>query len=389
MSPEWIWMAFIFAFGACVGSFLNVVVYRLPRDKSLVWPGSACPSCGKAIQFYDNIPIFSWLILGARCRYCKTTISVRYVLIELFTACLFLGVYLWFFFFEGRQMGFSGDMAIQRFFSGGWIVYLCIMTLLAAFVAASAIDLELWIIPLGLCWFVTAVGVVASTAAGWVISPSSIDLYRLFPMASVKQAAIAGEALVGLVISLACLRMGWIKPSYPYPQGHEKLSEDKDSPEPEFNDRMEMLKELLFLLPIVLGGTIGLLLLRGEGVWNFFEKSLELYAIKGFTGSIFGYFVGCAVVWLTRILGTLAFGREAMGLGDVHLMGAAGAVIGPGMVILAFFLAPFFGLILALYQWIFKNSRQIPYGPFLSTAVFAVIIFNDTIRNYVMTMYGL
>lgn len=388
MSPEWIWMAFIFAFGACVGSFLNVVVYRLPREKSLVWPGSACPSCGKAIQFYDNIPILSWLILGAKCRSCKAAISIRYVLIELFTACLFLGVYLWFFFFEGRQTGLWGDMAIQRFFSGGWIVYLCIMTLLAAFVAASAIDLELWIIPLGLCWFVTAVGLTASTAAGWVIPTSSIDIYHLFPTATVKQAAIASGTAIGVIFSLFALRLGWINPSYPYPEAHEKLSEDKDAPEPQFNDRFEMLKEILFLLPPILGGVIGFFSLKLGFVEEFFGNAMQLYAIKGVMGSLIGYLAGCAVVWATRILGTLAFGREAMGLGDVHLMGAAGAIIGPWMTVLAFFIAPFFGLIFALYQWIFKNSRQIPYGPFLSTAVFAVIIFNDWIRNFFLTMYG-
>jgi leader peptidase (prepilin peptidase)/N-methyltransferase len=381
-------MAFIFAFGACVGSFLNVVVYRLPREKSLVWPGSACPSCNTAIQFYDNIPIFSWLILGAKCRYCKKPISARYVLIELFTACLFLGVYLWFFYAEGRKMGFVGDMAIQRFFSGGWLVYLSIMTLVAAFVAASAIDLELWIIPLGLCWFVTAVGIVAATAAGWVIPTSAIDAYFIFPMATIKQAAIAGGAVVGLIISLIGLRTGIIKPSYPYPEGHEKLSEDKNVPEPEFNDRFEMLKELLFLFPIILGGICGYMLLRSETAVEAVEKILQVYAIKGLVGSLMGYLMGCATVWTARVLGTLAFGREAMGLGDVHLMGAAGAVIGPWMVVLAFFLAPFFGLIWALYQWIFKNSRQIPYGPFLSTAVFVVIICNDWIRNVFLTMYG-
>jgi leader peptidase (prepilin peptidase)/N-methyltransferase len=330
----------------------------------------------------------SWLILGAKCRYCKATISIRYVLIELFTACLFLGVYLWFFFFEGRQMDFPGEMAIQRFFSGGWLVYLSVMTLIAGFVAASAIDLELWIIPLGLCWFVTAVGVVASTAAGWVIPISSIDIYNLFPTASVKQAAIGGGALIGLIISLVGLRMGWIKPSYPYPEGHEKLSEDKETPEPQFNDRFEVLKEILFLLPIILGGVIGLLLLREDWAWDVFERAIQVHIIKGLMGSITGYLAGCAVVWTTRILGTLAFGREAMGLGDVHLMGAAGVVIGPWMAVLAFFIAPFFGLIWALYQWIFKNNRQIPYGPFLSTAVFVVIIFNDWIRNFFTTMYG-
>jgi len=66
--PDWIWFVFTFAFGCCIGSFLNVVIYRLPRDKSLVTPPSACPSCGKHIHFYDNIPLFSWLFLGQKCR---------------------------------------------------------------------------------------------------------------------------------------------------------------------------------------------------------------------------------------------------------------------------------------------------------------------------------
>ena len=89
-------------------------------------------------------------------------------------------------------------------------------------------------------------------------------------------------------------------------------------------------------------------------------------AVAGLLGSVFGYFVGCATVWATRILGTLGFGKEAMGLGDVHLMGAAGAVVGPIMVVIAFFIAPFFGLGWALFQMFFKKIRQIPYGPFLS-----------------------
>jgi len=77
-----------------------------------------------------------------------------------------------------------------------------------------------------------------------------------------------------------------------------------------------------------------------------------------------------------------------MGLGDVHLMGAAGAVTGAGMVVVAFFIAPFFGLGWALYQWIFKKSRQIPYGPFLSIAVFGVMICQNWIRNLFMNLYG-
>jgi len=79
--------------GLCIGSFLNVCIYRLPRGLSVVWPGSACPNCEKPIAFYDNIPVFSWLILGGRCRNCKQKITPRYLIVELINALLFLGCY--------------------------------------------------------------------------------------------------------------------------------------------------------------------------------------------------------------------------------------------------------------------------------------------------------
>ena len=75
VTGEWIWLIFIFAFGSCIGSFLNVVIYRIPREKSIVTPPSACPECNKGIKFYDNIPLVSWVLLGGKCRYCKAKIS--------------------------------------------------------------------------------------------------------------------------------------------------------------------------------------------------------------------------------------------------------------------------------------------------------------------------
>lgn len=383
MPAEWILMAFIFAYGACVGSFLNVVIYRMPREKSLVFPPSACPACNTNIRWYDNIPLFSWLILRAKCRTCRAPISIRYFLIELLTACLFLFVYLWYFYFQKRQLGFDGDLAIQQFFSGGWLVYLNAVVLIGAFIAASAIDMELWIIPLGICWFVTAVGIAAGTLAGFVIEPSHIELYQLFPTVGIKMAAVSFGAAGGLILALAGLWSGIIKPSYPMQEG-ENITET----EVKYNDRKEMLKEIVFLLPVIAGAVIGYSLLRHETARSFFDNILQVYTIKGFIATLAGYLAGCTVVWTTRILGTLLFGREAMGLGDVHLMGAAGAVIGSQMVVLAFFIAPFFGLVWALYQWIFKKNRQIPYGPFLSTAVFGVMIYHDWIRNVLMNFYG-
>ncbi len=88
-----VWLAhtlFAFAFGACIGSFLNVCIYRIPLDQSVVRPGSHCMSCGHAIPWWQNIPILSYFLLRGRCHYCKATFSCRYALVELLTAGLFV-----------------------------------------------------------------------------------------------------------------------------------------------------------------------------------------------------------------------------------------------------------------------------------------------------------
>ena len=79
-------------FGAIIGSFLNVVIHRVPLEESIVFPNSRCPSCGAVIAFYDNIPVVSYAALGAKCRSCKAHISFRYPAVELLTAALFAGV---------------------------------------------------------------------------------------------------------------------------------------------------------------------------------------------------------------------------------------------------------------------------------------------------------
>ena len=89
-------VAFAAVFGAMLGSFLNVCVYRLPRNESVVRPGSHCPGCGKPIAWYDNVPLVSWLLLGARCRHCGAPISAQYVLVEVAGALIWAGAVLWF-----------------------------------------------------------------------------------------------------------------------------------------------------------------------------------------------------------------------------------------------------------------------------------------------------
>ncbi|MCD8555029.1 A24 family peptidase [Seleniivibrio sp.] len=85
---------YIFFIGACLGSFMNVLTYRLPRGLNIAIPPSSCTKCGQRIKFYDNIPVLSWFILGGRCRNCKSPISIMYPLAELGTGLMFLGCYL-------------------------------------------------------------------------------------------------------------------------------------------------------------------------------------------------------------------------------------------------------------------------------------------------------
>ena len=90
----WFFVALVGAFGLIIGSFLNVVIWRVPRGRSVVRPASACPACGAAIRAYDNVPIVSWLVLRGRCRDCHAAISVRYPAVEALTSVAFVLVAL-------------------------------------------------------------------------------------------------------------------------------------------------------------------------------------------------------------------------------------------------------------------------------------------------------
>jgi len=98
----------IFIFGLVFGSFANVCIYRLPKGKSIVNPGSYCPNCKKPILWYDNIPLLSYIILKGRCRYCKSKISPRYFIVELLTGILFFLVY--------RNFGLTSSFFVYALF---------------------------------------------------------------------------------------------------------------------------------------------------------------------------------------------------------------------------------------------------------------------------------
>ena len=120
------WVILAGALGAAVGSFLNVVVHRVPAGESIVSPGSKCPGCDTPLALYDNVPVLSWLVLRGRCRHCGQRISARYPLLEALTAALFAAVVL--------VRGADADLAAE-------------LPFVAVLIAVSAVDLEHRILP--------------------------------------------------------------------------------------------------------------------------------------------------------------------------------------------------------------------------------------------------
>lgn len=126
LSSSWPIVACVFVFGALVGSFLNVVIARLPAGESIAWPGSRCPKCKTPIRPYHNVPLLSWLVLRGRCAACKAPISARYPMVELITAVVFTAC--------AFRFGLSWGLP------GAW-------TFAGALIAVTFIDLDIWEIP--------------------------------------------------------------------------------------------------------------------------------------------------------------------------------------------------------------------------------------------------
>ena len=167
---------YAFALGAIVGSFLNVVIYRYPREESIVFPGSHCPHCNAAIRWYDNLPILSFLILRARCRACHAPIAFRYVLLELANALFYLAIFLR----TGPTIGFLPIAAIVS------------MTIVLIF-----IDLEIQILPDVIDLPGTVIGLAI---AGFGLAPIDCDLALAGTLAESVIGAIAGA---GVLLAIA------------------------------------------------------------------------------------------------------------------------------------------------------------------------------------------
>lgn len=378
LPPSWWWqqhlpgLFFVFCFGACVGSFINVVNYRLPAGMSILSPPSKCPKCGAKLKFFrENLPILGWFLLRGKCRYCKSRISAEYMIVELMMALLFVGLYYLAFMVNPSTPWWGeifGPWWHYSEFVRTFPAYFALAFLIAGLFSMTVIDARTFTIPLPIPVFVTV------SAFIFYAVQSQIPSRRLtewpIPAADWQCFSISTGGMIGVVIALLLLKLGKLKYSFAdyhlFVKDNEPLA---DYP----HARREMLVELKFLIPFMLG------LVGGWVIGQFLPATAPPALVQALGASFAGYLMGGGLIWAIRILGTLAFGREAMGLGDVHLLAAVGAVMGWVSPIFVFFIAPFSGI-----AWVVvskglgavfrKVNRELPYGPHLAMATVVLIL---------------
>jgi leader peptidase (prepilin peptidase)/N-methyltransferase len=379
MTPNWVFLVFITMFGACVGSFLNVVIYRLPAGLSLVTPPSRCPHCEHKLATYENVPVLGWLWLRGKCRKCKAPISIQYPLIEALTAAIFAGCFVLFYLVDGwrRPLGSVGFEFVET-----WPVFVVWVVMLAGLLAATLIDARHYIIPLQIPWTISVVALIGLPLGVAFGKPpagalgQSIGFEPFVPYVGQTGAMIAWGGAAGLLIANVLLWFGVLPDSFEG-EVEDALDEDGEVP-PLKHPRRVALKELMFVGFPLLGMLVGhFLAVRGVIDQPAAGQSPWYYALAG---CVLGFLVGGGMIWMIRILGTLGFGKEAMGLGDVHLLAAIGAVLGwHESVFLCIFISPFLGLAVTLVLAVVAAAKKgparvIPYGPYLAAGAVVVLL---------------
>ena len=192
---HWLLAVWLFALGGAFGSFLNVVIYRLPAGMSLLRPGSHCPACKRPIRWFDNVPILGWLILRGRCRDCRAKISARYPTVEAITAGLFLLLAL----AESLWNGANLPRPVERL-SLPYATYAYHLLLLCTLLAAVMIEADGWWIFLD-GWTAGLLDGLSGLAAGLLLGWLAAQLCE----PERKPGMVLGPACVGLFLGWQAL----------------------------------------------------------------------------------------------------------------------------------------------------------------------------------------
>ncbi len=346
--------ALAFVLGACIGSFLNVCIYRLPLDLSVNQPRrSFCPSCKKPIPWHQNIPLFSWLFLRGRCANCGNRIAFRYFAVELLTALLFLAIWLLF----------------------PWPIALAYWVLISLLIVATFIDFEHFIIPDEVTWGGVAAGLIACLLVPALMEIEHRGIAFLYSLG----AAFLGYALLWLVLEGGKLAFG-----------KKKI-------------RLEALTPFSWVRR---GDEADFTVGEEQGLWSDYfareKDQLHLHCDeavidgRSFGGTTLRFHYDRVMIGnetmsldslgkISGVVRELQIPREAMGRGDLKFLAAIGAFLGWRAVLFSVFAGSLLGSIVGVATMLIGKrvwSAKLPFGPYLAAGALAWMFFGEALVRW-------
>ena len=354
MSDPIIFDLFAFVLGAAIGSFLNVCIYRMPRELSVNRPRrSFCPHCHTPIPWHQNLPIISWLVLRGRCANCGKRIAFRYFGVELLTGLLFLAVW----------RAFPWNFAIAY-----WVF-------VSILIVATFVDLEHFIIPDQITIGGTVAGIVASFAVPGLMMTDS----RIAAVVRSGLAAALGYVILWLILEAGKIAFGKkrIRLDGPTPFSWSRHGDDADfivgSEQSLWSDYFAREKDRLLLHcdeANIDGHVLG-------------EVTLEFYYNRVLTGT--EEIVLDTIEHISGVVRELEIPREAMGRGDLKFLAAIGAFLGWRAVLFSIFAGSLMGSLVGLLTLLGGKrvwSAKLPFGPYLAFGALAWMFFGERFVNW-------
>ncbi|MGH9845505.1 MAG: prepilin peptidase, partial [Blastocatellia bacterium] len=360
--PIVIYSIFASLFGLAIGSFLNVVIHRVPDGLSVVRPRSRCPHCGNGIRPFDNIPLLSYALLRGRCRDCKTRISVVYPLVELLTAFVFVALI--------AKYGLVWETLL-------YVAFAC------AVIALIFIDAKHQLLPNVITYplFIFAIGATILRAVWGGEAANTLDFSILLSPEqlefSPRRAALTG----GLLLAMAAIGFRFFDWLDGVLFGRyfewEDLDEEADAAEIGREKALERNSNRVIYASLLAG--LALAALWVALVFNSSGGRLPLFeaAYDGLLRASWGAFVGGGVIWLLRTLYFFIRGVEGMGLGDVKMMAGAGAFLGWQGAFVVLLIGSILGAVVGLLM-AFRGKdglkTALPFGVCLGIAALFVML---------------
>lgn len=370
-------VAFLLAlFGALIGSFANVVIYRLPRGESVVFPRSHCPNCGHELGALELVPVVSWASLGARCRVCKNGISARYPLVESLAAFGFFVLALR---YPPETQGFT---------------VFPLLVLFVLLVTLSAIDIDTRLLPDVLTFPALGVAFVGTL----FYAPGS----GLPTLPGALYGACLGAGLLALLNRTGALllrRLGDTKERL-WPVGMDQVNVAALTGT--FGWPFGFVGAAASLAVNVLTGrTLRLPEPLLYGLWLVAAVALSvllpdpLRAVSGSLVAAGGAALLGALYWWLHDLSNLEAAEEcfedepvAMGFGDVKVAGVLGALLGAQNLLVALLLAFLFGAVGGLIGKALGKGRVVPFGPYLALGALAALFYGTPLVSWYLGLLG-